>query len=127
MDAHLMTFRNGSTLKVTFTGKKIGKKIGNHLKEIGRDPSSQADRDWFQLAIKQTIDAEYRHIRLGEYHEEGDCYLIYTNEYAVIIRKTGEFVTFYALNVQPLSFRRIKHAAIPLTEREWFKRMKEIE
>ena len=114
------------------TWSRIGRIDGKNLYLCdsvmsGKDPGNPDERLWFYNKIKEIIDSPNRRIRKGQYHTEGECFLIYTEHYATIIKTDGEFVTFYSLKSKPLNPKRQAKAAIPLNEREWFKAMKKIE
>ena len=99
--------------------KRFGKKVGQHMKELGLNPAFMEERLKYKEIINDTIKDAGK-IKRGFYtKQEPDAICYEKNEILVLTRSNGEIITAYT---QAIS--RKDHA--PLEERRWYQEMKTI-
>ena len=99
--------------------KRFGKKVGQHMKELGFNPARLEERQKYKDLVNATIQNANR-IKRGIYtKQEPDALCYEKDDIIVLTRQNGEIITAYT---QATS--RKEH--IPIEERRWYQEMKTI-
>ena len=99
--------------------KRFGKKVGQHMEELGLDPELLSDRKKYRDIINETIKDASK-IKRGFYTKQEPLAICYQKDKIVVLtRQNGEIITAYT---QVTS--RLEH--VPLEERRWYKEMQTI-
>ena len=99
--------------------KRFGKKVGQHMEDLGLNAKLSADREKFKAIINETIQGATK-IKRGYYTKEEQDVICYQKEDMVILTKpNGDIITAYTQTID------IKQR--PMVEtRRWYQEMKTI-
>jgi hypothetical protein len=90
---------------VRISAQQFGKKVGQHAKDFGLDPSNPAAREWVQNRIHQIV-ASYDQVKQGVWRGGANDNLFYLQGVDVVVTKpNGDFVTILSNGIDNSWFR----------------------